>query len=92
MILTKQHQSLAVLIGLGLVGTYFVTRMAAGAAVNAAGTAANAVNPVNRRNIFHRGVNAVGAAIAGNDDFSLGVAIYEATHDDELEALTNGKN
>lgn len=42
--------------------------------------AANAVNPVNHDNVFASGVNGVGTAVTGDDDFSLGARIYDWTH------------
>ncbi|MCM3565921.1 hypothetical protein [Hydrogenophaga intermedia] len=36
-----------------------------------------AVNPANPENLAYRGVNAVGGAITGQRDFSLGVWLYE---------------
>ena len=41
-----------------------------------------AINPVNPDNIFSEGVDSIGGAISGDDDWSLGVWIYEATHDE----------
>lgn len=53
---------------------------------NQAAKAAKAINPVNRENIFYRGVNALGDVVddgGSNDSFSLGAWLYEVTHDDE---------
>lgn len=86
MILTKEHQSLVVLVGLGALGVYLVSRMAA----QQAAKAARAVSPLNRDNIFYSGVNDVGAVISGDEHFTLGVAIYDWLHGGELEAVTNG--
>ena len=41
-----------------------------------------AINPVNPDNIFSEGVDSIGGAISGDDGWSLGVWIYEATHDE----------
>jgi len=46
-------------------------------AVEAAG---DAVNPVDKDNIFHSGVNAVGAAVSGKEGWSLGGWVYDVTH------------
>lgn len=49
-------------------------------------TAAKAVNPVSRDNIFYEGVNAIGDVLddgnSDNDSFSFGSAIYELFHKD----------
>lgn len=90
MILTKEHQSLAVLVGLGALGVYFVTRMAARQAVKAADSAANAVSPFNQDNIFNSAFERTGAIISGNPHWSLGGQVYDWLHGDEIEAVTNG--
>lgn len=41
---------------------------------------APSLNPVNPDNIFYGAVNETGAAITGNNNFSLGAWIWEATH------------
>lgn len=55
-------------------------------AVTAAGEVADAVitgiNPVNHDNIVNRAVSATGAAISGNDSWSLGTWVYDLTHSD----------
>ena len=50
---------------------------AASATVDAVGTAAQAVNPVNHENIFATGVNSLGAGIAGDANWTLGGAVYD---------------
>lgn len=42
---------------------------------------ADAVDPTSRTNLAYSGVNAVGEAVTGQADWSLGVAVYDATHD-----------
>lgn len=51
--------------------------------------AVSAVNPTDPNNLAYRGVNAVGSSITGDEDFSLGVWIYENAWwtKDEREAL-----
>ncbi len=66
----------AVLVVGGLVAAYIIKRQV----VQSTEAALEAVNPVNDENIFHSGVNAVGAKVTGNDSWSLGTAIYEWTH------------
>lgn len=41
----------------------------------------SAINPVNQENIFYQGTNAVGEALTGKENFSLGSWIYDLTHD-----------
>lgn len=48
-----------------------------GKAVQAVKDAGQAINPVNNENIFYSGVNAVGEAVTGNPDYTLGGAIYD---------------
>jgi hypothetical protein len=48
-----------------------------------AGEALDAVNPVNPNNVIYGGVNAVGGALSGNDDFSLGSWFYDVVHNEE---------
>jgi len=38
------------------------------------------LNPASTDNLAYRGVNGLGAAISGDRSFSLGSAIYDATH------------
>lgn len=46
----------------------------------AAKTVGGWVNPTSSENLAYRGVNAIGGAIAGQSDWSLGGAIYDWTH------------
>jgi hypothetical protein len=55
-----------------------------GAIVDVAGAAVPYVNPVDSRNLAYTGVNAVGTAVTGDSGFSLGTAIFNATHKDEV--------
>ena len=43
-------------------------------------TVGNAVNPINNDNIFASGVDAVGAKLSGNENWTLGGWIYDITH------------
>jgi hypothetical protein len=83
----------AVAVGLGvIVGGFLLWRASqvaarvAGTAVDAAGAAAQAVNPLNNENVFASGVNAVGGAVTGTDDWSLGVAIWEWWNPEKVAA------
>lgn len=46
----------------------------------AASMAAQAVNPLNDDNIFASGVDAVGAKLSSNSEWTLGGWIYDITH------------
>lgn len=48
----------------------------------------NAVNPASDQNLIYRGVNAIGSAATGSNDWSLGGAIYDWTHPDEYASTT----
>lgn len=51
-----------------------------------------AVNPVNPDNVFHSGVNAAGAAITGDESFSLGGWFHDLLSSDnaKIEAMKQG--
>lgn len=69
-----------VLIGVGVaVGIYLLYRTL-NKAGEVAGDVVDAINPLNSENIFYSGVNNIGALLTGNDDFSLGAAVYDAEH------------
>jgi hypothetical protein len=86
MILTKQHQSLVVVVGLGVLGAYLIGR----AAADKAAAAANAVNPLNNENIFINATNDVGAVITQDENFTLGGWIYDFLHPEQLEYIRTG--
>ena len=60
----------------GVVGIWYAKKQAAAAL----GVAGDAINPVNDGNIFNQGVLAVGRKLTGNNSWTLGGAIYDATH------------
>ena len=66
----------AVLIVGGVV-VYFIAKQQIAEGVT---TAAKAVNPLDSSNIFNSAANATGAALTGNQSFSLGAWIYDLTH------------
>jgi len=45
--------------------------------------ALNKVNPASDENLAYEGVNSLGAAATGDDDFRLGTWLYKHTHDAE---------
>ncbi len=79
------------LIGAGaavvVIGALYLLARKAGAAVVAVG---QAVNPVSDKNIAYQGVNAAGAAVTGDSEFSLGTWLYNVTHADEAKGLLGG--
>lgn len=54
----------------------------------AAQTVGGWVDVRNDTNLIYRGVNAVGGAVAGSSDWSLGGAIYDWTHPDVFTSTT----
>ncbi|WP_295797418.1 hypothetical protein [uncultured Microbulbifer sp.] len=50
------------------------------------GAIGQALNPTSDQNIAYKGVNAVGSTVTGEDDFSLGVWLYEKTHPEQMAA------
>jgi hypothetical protein len=44
-----------------------------------------AVNPLNHDNVFASSVNAAGAAVSGDDSFTLGAGLFNLFHEDEFE-------
>jgi hypothetical protein len=70
----------AVLIGVGavaIIALYYLGKREVTAAV---GTVADAINPVNDNNIFSSGVDAVGAKLSGDENWTLGGWIFDVTH------------
>lgn len=70
----SQTVLVAAAVGLGL--AYLAARKAKAAAASVAAS----VDPTSTENLAYQGVNKVGGAITGRDDFSLGVWIYEKIH------------
>lgn len=71
------------LIGIGAVvilGGVLLARSAKAAVAETAATVGAAVDPTSRENIFYRGVNAVGATVTADAEFSLGKFFFELTH------------
>lgn len=50
---------------------------------DAAGAVVDAVNPASPENLAYRGVNGIGAALTGEESFTLGGWIYDVTHPNE---------
>lgn len=64
------------LIGIGVVGVLALWYLKS-KATETVKDVGNAVNPTNPDNVFYEGVNSVGGAVSGDQDFSLGVWLYE---------------
>lgn len=82
MITKDQAIAVAVLAGT-VIAVYVLWKAKEGAAAvveTARGVVTQDLNPASDRNLIYRGVNAVGGAIAGEDDWSLGSAIYDWLH------------
>lgn len=69
-----------VIIAAGLGGLAFVLYRGGARVVQAAGDAANAINPLNDQNVFASSVDKVGAKLSGDSSWSLGTWIYDVTH------------
>ncbi|WP_086931455.1 hypothetical protein [Agarilytica rhodophyticola] len=82
-LLTKEHRSLLITVGVIGAGILYIGGRGAGAVARSAAAAGNAVNPTNRHNIFAEGVNSIGDILndgVDDDDFSLGAWIFDITH------------
>jgi hypothetical protein len=66
-------------IGAGVVGLIVLAYLGKKTA-DAAKAVGQAVNPVSDQNIFYSGTNAIGGALTGDQNFSLGVWVYDALH------------
>ena len=78
-------------VAAGAVVVYLLYR-AAKKAGGALAAAADAVNPTSANNLAYRGVNSIGASVTGDQNWSLGGAIYDLLHanyDPNAPAKTN---
>lgn len=80
----KISQNQALIIALIVLAVLWYLKKQAGDAVAAVGTA---VNPTSDQNLAYRGVNGVGQAISGDDDWSLGSWMYDVMNPDQMEAF-----
>ncbi len=71
-----EDKTALILVGGALVLGYWATKKAA----EGVHDVAQAVNPLNNNNIFYRGTNEIGSVITGDNNFNLGVWIYDALH------------
>lgn len=80
------HAALAV-AALAVVYLAYKSKDQAAAAVKAA---AQSVDPTSTENLVYKGVNHVGAAVSGDQSFSLGSWLYDVTHPNEFPDLNAG--
>jgi hypothetical protein len=78
--LNSKAVTYGILAVIGIAALYFLGKKlisAAGSGVAAVGTA---LNPTSDQNLAYKGVNAVGAAVSGDQSWSLGGFIYDLVH------------
>lgn len=75
----------------GMAGAYFlgkyIVKDASAEIGEAAGRVGQAINPTSDQNIFYKGVNSIGAALTGDDNFNLGSWTYDVLHPGEAQKL-----
>ncbi len=80
----KFLNSKAAMIGVGVLAggvvLYFVGKKLFSVAGDAAAAVGNAVNPVSHDNLANRAVGAVGSALSGDDEWTLGGWLFDVTH------------
>lgn len=60
-----------------VLGVLYVVTRGAGAAVDAAKSAANAINPLNNENVFYGAASAIGDKLGDGPNRPLGVRLFE---------------
>jgi hypothetical protein len=71
---TAGQVTIIAVVGIGVL--YLAERKAR----KVASDVSQAINPANNDNIFAAGVDSIGAKLTGNDNFKLGVWIYDKIH------------
>lgn len=75
----------------GMAGVYFlgkyIVKDASAEIGEAAGRVGQAINPTSNQNIFYRGVNSIGAALTGDDNFNLGSWTFDVLHPDAVKDM-----
>jgi len=69
-------QQAAIAVGV-VAAAYVLWKLARAGGAVVDGIKAGAIDPTSSSNLAYRGTNAVGAAVTGNDSFSLGSWLYE---------------
>lgn len=91
--LTKLTENKLLLVAVGLIGVYVLSRVAGKKIGDTAHAVVQSVNPTNENNLIYKALNSVGDVIDdGEDDdsFDLGRWIYDATHDDVFDNVYGG--
>ena len=79
------------IVGAGIAALFIAKSLASNAA-NAAGAVGRSVNPASHDNLINRAVNGLGSILSGNEQFTVGGAIYDALHGDEINKATSGND
>lgn len=84
-----QTETVVVLVGIAAVtvGAVYLAKKAQGVGsslASAASTIGTALNPVSDQNIAYKGVNALGTAATGDNNFTLGGWVYDKLHTDPM--------
>jgi hypothetical protein len=76
-----------IILAVAVVGAVLAARYAAGKLVDLGGAVADGVaatvpyiNPADSHNVINSGVSAIGGAVTGQSDWSLGTQIYDWLH------------
>lgn len=87
-----KDETALIILGVGVVLAYWAAKKTADAVgdaidgvENAVGSVVEKINPFSNKNIIYSGVNEIGAVITQNDDFSLGVWLYDQLHPNKAE-------
>jgi hypothetical protein len=73
-----KNTQLAIVVGIGAIAAAYLITKGTKAAAEVAGNVAHAVNPLNRENVFYKGVSGVVDAVASDgQSIPLGVRIWE---------------
>lgn len=91
-VLNSKVVTYSVLLLVGATAVYLVARKLGQSAGDLAAKVGNAVNPVSDQNLAYRGVNAVGSAVTGTKDFSLGSYLYDIFHPNDGQQLVTASD
>lgn len=82
-VLNSKAAGYAVVALIAVGALYFLGKKLAGSAGDAARAVGQAVDPTSDKNLAYRGTNAIGEALTGDKDFTLGGWLYDITHPNE---------